>query len=142
MSQVENHHSLNSSFKKGPSDRSFGVTIALVLFLGVAWKYIHLHKISWSALIFAVLLLSLALLRPKLLSPFNFLWMRLAWALHKIVSPVFLFLFFYLMITPMAFVIRFLRRKLLKTDFEKNIKTYWQERSPHGPMPASFKLPF
>jgi hypothetical protein len=49
---------------------------------------------------------------------------------------------FYGVVTPLAWVRRALGHDILKLKFEPRATTYWIERQPPGPPPASMKNQF
>ena len=53
--------------------------------------------------------------------------------LHKIVSPIVLGIMFFLVVTPLGFVMRALGKDLLRLKLERDAKTYWIHRTPPGP---------
>ncbi len=125
-----------------PSDRSFG-TVFVVFFAALAF-YGWTKGATWFVwpLSLSVITAVLTLLLPQVLRPFNRLWMRLAEVLHHIVSPLVLGLMFFALITPTAYVIRAIGRDAMKRKSEPALKSYWIERSPPGPDPASLPNQF
>ena len=59
----------------------------------------------------------------------------------KVVSPIVLGVLFFLVITPVALVMRLVGRDALKIR-KQNVNTYWVDRLPPGPEPESFKEQF
>jgi hypothetical protein len=127
---------------QGGSDRSFGFVFAGVflviavypLFFGQAFR-------AWSlgvALVFAIV----ALIAPSILGPLNRAWARFGLLLHTIVSPVALALMFFVVITPMALIMRVLGKDLLRLRWDRDATTYWIEREPPGPAPESLRDQF
>ena len=57
--------------------------------------------------------LLLALTVPRVLNPFNVLWSRFGLLLHLVVSPVIMALMFFVVITPIALVMRLLGKRPL-----------------------------
>lgn len=89
----------------------------------------------------AALLGLAALALPKLLTPLNRLWMAFGLLLGKIVSPLVLGLIFMVLITPVAVSTRLFGRDVLRMK-KRNVSSYWLERDPAGPEPASFQRQF
>jgi hypothetical protein len=90
----------------------------------------------------AVLLGSVALLRPSLLAPFNRLWTKFGLLLFAVVSPVVLAIVYYGCVTPIGWVVRLTGKDLLRLRYEPNAQSYWITREPPGPPPASLKNQF
>ena len=78
---------------------------------------------------------------PKLLAPFNRLWFGFGMLLGKIVSPVVLGMIYFLLITPVSLVTRLWGRDVLLMK-KRAVISYWIDRNPTGPAPASFKKQF
>jgi len=76
-----------------------------------------------------------AWLWPTLLSKLNHAWTRLSMVMHKIVTPLVLGLVFFLIVTPIALVMRLSGQRPIALEFRSNATSYWTKRdkSP-GPM--------
>ncbi len=127
---------------QGSSDRSFGNVMAVVFTVIGAWPLLFEGPPRWWALIAAALFCSLALLRPAWLAPLNRLWFRFGLLLNKITSPLVMGLLFYGLITPYAYILRWLGKDLLRLRLDPSADTYWIERNPPGPAPESIKRQF
>jgi len=124
------------------SDRSFGIVMAVVFTIIGAWPLLSGGAARWWALIAAALFCGLAFLRPALLAPLNRLWFRFGLLLNKITSPLIMGLLFYGVITPYAYILRWLGKDLLRLHFDPSAESYWIERNPPGPAPESIKRQF
>ena len=118
---------------RGSSDRAFGVVIGVFLIL-VALAPLRTHRsIRWWALAPAVLILAVAAVRPAWLHPLNRVWTGLGLLLGRIVTPIVTGLLFYLVVTPVAFLLRLLGKDPLRLARDAQAPTYWIERKPPGP---------
>lgn len=81
---------------------------------------------------------AVAFLAPVLLAPLNRVWTLLGILLHRVTSPVALGVMFFLIITPLALVMRWLGKDLLRLGLDRAAPSYWIERSPPGPRPDTF----
>lgn len=111
----------------GSSDRTFGfVFAAFFAILTVdAWK----NGKSWEPkAIVAVSFLAIAFIYPNILKPLNKVWMKFGELLHRIVSPLFLGVLFFVVITPMAIVRRLMGSDVLGLTFNKQLPSYWVNR--------------
>jgi hypothetical protein len=125
-----------------PPDRAFGLTFAgvfTVIAAVVAWKQ---HENWWVYLGIAAVFGVLAVTVPRVLHPLNVVWMGLGALLHRIVSPLVLGTMFFLMITPIAILMRTRGRDVLQRHFDPGRSTYWQERDPPGPVVSDFPRQF
>lgn len=134
------------------SDRSFGITFAVVFGL-LAGFFAYRGPPSWVPASFApktwmvlagisAMFLLVGLAIPSILHPFNVVWMKFAMVLNKIVSPIVMGLLFFLTVTPMALLLRAMKKDLLRLELDKNAKSYWIVRDPPGPTGDSMKNQF
>ena len=124
---------------QGSSDRSFGIVMAVVFAIIGAWPLLSEGPLRWWALILAALFCGLAFLHPTLLAPLNRLWFRFGLLLNKITSPLIMGLLFYGVMTPYAYVLRWLGKDLLRLHIDSSAESYWIERKPPGPAPEPIK---
>jgi len=125
-----------------PSNRSFGTLFVVVfMLLGCYWWWRNNTLFPWAFGLSALILL-VTLARPDWLGPANRAWMKLAELLHRVVSPVALGIMFFLVLTPMALVMRLTGRDAMKRRFDPAATTYWLERDPPGPDPAGLPNQF
>jgi hypothetical protein len=116
------------------SNRNFGLIFAAFFAFLALWPYVHSGRTDrlW-ALVCSSAFLIVALTWATLLEPLNRLWTKLAWLLSKITTPLLTGLLFYLVITPVALVLRFQRKDLLRLKLDASAKSYWIIRQPPGP---------
>ena len=77
----------------------------------------------WS-LIISITFLILALLNSKILTPLNKIWFKIGIVLGKIVSPFVMGVIFFLIVTPIGLIMKFLGKDLLNLKYN-NKNTYW-----------------
>jgi len=122
--------------------RKFGVTIGVVLLLVAAFLF---WKNRSSALYFAIAapaFAGLAWSLPGLMRPLYRGWMALAVAMGFVMTRVILTVLFYGMFTPIALVMKLLRKDPLHERFDKQAETYWVKREPHTYEPQSSERMF
>ena len=120
------------------SNRSFGITFFIVFLLITIYPLIKNEELRIWSLIIAIIFLILGLLNSKILTPLNKLWFKFGLFLSKIVSPMIMGVIFFLVVTPIAFIIRIIGKDLLNLKFNKN-KTYWIEKTgPKSKMKNQF----
>jgi len=127
---------------QGSSNRTFGLVLSAFFFLvalGPLWRH-HEPRLWALAPVLAFLILSLA--RPELLAPLNALWMRLGLVLQRIANPIVMGLLFFVTITPIAFVMRLLKKDPLELAWRPDTRSYWIDRRPPGPAPETMKDQF
>lgn len=128
------------------SERSFGLVFAVVFVIVGLLPLLNMFDqqgpIRVWALIIAALFAFLALTMPVLLKPLNKLWFRFGLLLHMIVNPLVMGLLFFVVVTPIALVMRAFGKTPLKLEFDNNANSYWIKRSPPGPLAESMKRQF
>lgn len=141
--QGDTHERLaDDDIVKGSSDRSFGIVFAVVFLLIGLWPLLDGGAVRWWSLAVAFVFAVLAAIRPGLLAPVNRLWLRLGLLLNRIVSPLVMALLFYLIITPLAFLMRLTGKDPLRLKYDPEVRSYWIAREPPGPSPESIKNQF
>jgi ABC-type multidrug transport system fused ATPase/permease subunit len=114
------------------SDRAFGCVFGAVFMLvGLYPLILGGHPRFW-ALILALLLFLIAVVRPRLLSRANRLWAALGQALGRIISPVALLLAYILAIVPTGLLLRAFGKDPLRLRIDPEAKSYWLPRTPPG----------
>jgi Saxitoxin biosynthesis operon protein SxtJ len=127
---------------EGPSNRSFGVTLAAFFLIVTLLPVLRSRPPRWWAAAPAAILLAPAILFPSALSLPNRLWMKLALLISKITNPIITALMFYLLFTPIAVICRWTGKDLLRLKFDEKLDTYWIVRQPAGPPPESMRNQF
>lgn len=131
-----------SNMGTGPSNRSFGLTFTTVfaILAGVAWWWDWPGSAIYPILALATLAVTAA--APDLLAPFNRLWMQFGGLLHSIVNPLVTGVIFYVVVTPMALVMRMAGRDPMKRKLDRNSASYWKERSDFQDAAKRFERQF
>ena len=88
-------------------------------------------------IVFFILILGLA--NSKFLTPFNKLWFKFGIFLGKLISPLVMGLIFFVVVTPIAVLMRILKKDLLNLNFNGKIDTYWIDKTgPKSKMKNQF----
>jgi predicted membrane metal-binding protein len=120
------------------SNRSFGIVFFVVFLLVALYPLIHAEEIRLWSLIISIIFLILGLLNSKILGPLNKIWFKFGILLGKIVSPLIMGIIFFLVVTPIGFIMRLLRKDVLNLKYNKN-KSYWIEKNgPKSKMKNQF----
>ncbi|MDC1128520.1 SxtJ family membrane protein [Candidatus Pelagibacter sp.] len=120
------------------SNRSFGVVFFIVFLIISLYPILNYGEIRLWALIISSIFLILGLVNSKLLSPLNNLWFRFGIFLGKIISPIIMGIIFFLVVTPIGFLMRILGKDLLNLKFNKE-KSYWiKKNDPKSKMKNQF----
>ena len=120
------------------SSRSFGIVFFVVFLLIALYPLIHNEEIRIWSLIISLIFLVLGLINSRILNPLNKLWFKFGILLGKIVSPIIMGIIFFLVVTPIGFIMRILGKDLLNLKFNAN-KSYWIEKTgPKSKMKNQF----
>ena len=120
------------------SNRSFGIVFFVVFLLISIYPLIYDENIRYWSLIFSLIFLILGFLNSKLLTPLNKIWFKIGILLGKIISPLIMGIIFFLVVTPIGFLMRMLKKDLLNLNFNNN-KSYWIEKTePKSKMKNQF----
>ena len=124
--------------KKKSSNRSFGLLFFVVFFLIGIWPLFKENDYRLWSLIISIIFLILRLLNSKLLKPLNNLWVKFGEILGKIIAPIVMMIVFFIVLTPLSFIVRLFGKDLLKLKFIKK-NSYWINRKKNiGSMKKQF----
>jgi Na+/proline symporter len=95
--------------------RKFGLTVGIAFLVLAALLHFWRHKETAGAIAGAVgvLLVVGAVVLPTRLGPLQRAWMGLAKAISKVTTPIFMGVVFFLVVTPIAFLMRLVGRRPL-----------------------------
>ena len=120
------------------SNKSFGLVFFIVFLLIAFYPLINQGDIRiWSVLI-SLLFLILGIINSKILTPLNKVWFKFGIFLGKLISPIIMGIIFFLVVTPIAFLMRMLKKDLLNLKYSKN-SSYWIKKTdPKSTMKNQF----
>ena len=124
------------------SNRSFGLVFAVFFVLVALLPMLHGAPLRWWALGIAAAFAAVAFFVPRLLRPLNWVWFKLGMLLHHVVNPVIMAAMFYGAMLPMAVLLRWLGKDLLRLKREPESISYWIPREPPAPAPGSMSKQF
>ena len=120
------------------SNRSFGIVFFIVFILIAFYPLINQGEIRFWSVFISLLFLILGIINSKILTPLNKVWFKFGIFLGKIISPIIMGLIFFLVVTPIAFLMRMLNKDLLNLKFSKN-NSYWiEKKEPKSKMKNQF----
>jgi len=111
------------------SNRSFGL-VFFVLFLIIAfWSFKgELNQIKTFPLIISFIFLVLGIINSNILTPLNKLWFKFGLMLGRLISPVMMAFIFFLIVTPIALMMKVARKDSMGKKYNKKAKSYWLKR--------------
>jgi hypothetical protein len=124
------------------SDRSFGLVFAGVFALIGCWPVVRLLPPRWWMLGIAVAFALVALVWPQILHPFNRTWLALGRLLHRVVSPLLMGVIFFVVVTPIAWIMRLRGKDVLSLARRTDLLSYWITREPQAPASETMKRQF
>ena len=113
---------------KIPSNRSFGFLFFIVFLVISLWPLKSQGDLRLWAFILSLIFLVLGVLNSKFLTPLNKLWYKFGILLGTIVSPIVMGVVFFIVVTPIGLIMRFLGKDLLRLNKNKLVSTYWVNR--------------
>tara|TARA_B100000902_G_scaffold368125_1_gene391266 strand:- start:1379 stop:1762 length:384 start_codon:yes stop_codon:yes gene_type:complete len=120
------------------SNRSFGIVFFVVFLLISLYPLINSENVRLWSLAVSCIFLILGILNSNLLSPLNKIWFKFGILLGRIISPIVMGIIFFLVVTPIAFMMKLLGKDLLNLKYNDN-QSYWIEKSgPKSKMKNQF----
>jgi len=120
------------------SNRSFGIVFFIVfLFIGF-YPLANGGSLNIWALITSFIFLLLGILNSRILTSLNIIWFKFGLFLGKIFAPLIVGIIFFLIVTPIGLLMRFLKKDFLNLKFNKD-KSYWiTKNGPKSKMKNQF----
>ena len=120
------------------SNKSFGIVFSVVFLIIAVYPLTNNEEIRIWSIILSLIFLVLGLTNSKILNPLNKLWFKFGIVLGKIISPIIMGIIFFLVVTPIGFIMRMFGKDLLNLKYNSN-KTYWIEKTdPKSKMKNQF----
>ena len=110
------------------SNKSFGLLFFIVFLIIGLWPLLNDNSPNILFLILAIFFLILGLINAKILTPFNKAWIKLGEVLGLVVAPLVMVAIYFIVLTPLSFLIKIFGKDLLKLKFDKKINSYWIEK--------------
>ena len=117
-----------------PSNRKFGLVLGSI-FVVLGYLRPSLFEISTTA---GFLMICIGLFIPRLLTIPNKVWMKIGQIMHGISNPMVMFIFYFIIICPIGFVLRFFKNSTFQTNLDSSLPTYWSRKDDHGYMKNQF----
>ncbi len=129
---------MNSKDIKIGSNRSFGIVFFIFFLIIAIYPIINGREINKWFFFTSIIFLILGLLNSKFLTPLNKLWFKFGIFLGKLISPLIMGIIFFLVVTPIGYIMRILRKDILNLKFNKN-RSYWEKKNgPKSKMKNQF----
>jgi len=125
--------------KSKENNKGFGLLFFIVFLLIGLWPLLKGDNPRIYFFPIAVLFLILGIINSKILTPLNKSWIKFGELLGKIIAPIVMALVYFIILTPISFLIKISKKDLLKVKFSNKLETYWIKRIKDlGPMNKQF----
>ena len=112
------------------TNRSFGIVFFVFFLIISMWPLFKESEIRIWSLIISLIFLILGLINSNLLTPLNKLWFKFGIFLGNIVSPVVMGMIYFLIITPISFILKIINKDILNLKKTTN-KSYWRTKDKY-----------
>jgi len=114
---------MDNNIKIG-SNRSFGIVFFVVFILIGFYPLLKEGNLNIISILLGLIFLILGILNSRLLSPLNKLWFKFGILLGQVISPVIMGIIFFLVVTPIALIMKLLGKDVLKLK-NNGDNSYW-----------------
>ena len=109
------------------SNRSFGIVFFVVFLIISIWPLLDEKELRYWSLIVSIIFLILGILKSNILTPLNKVWFKFGILLGHIISPIIMALIFFLVVTPISFIMRIFGKDILNLK-KNNNSSYWVKK--------------
>ena len=109
---------MDNNIKIG-SNRSFGIVFFVVFILIGFYPLLKEGNLNIISILLGLIFLILGLLNSRFLTPLNKIWFKFGLLLGQIISPIVMGIIFFLIVTPIAFIMRVLGKDVLRLKKKK-----------------------
>jgi len=109
---------------KLPTNKNFGIVFFIIFLLIALWPLLNENVIRIWPLVISFTFLILGLMNSIYLTPLNRIWLRFGILLGNLVSPIVMSIVFFLVVTPIALMMKLSNKNLLGLK-KNNKKSYW-----------------
>jgi hypothetical protein len=110
------------------NNRSFGILFFIIFLILGFYPLYKGNSINLYLICLSLPFLILGLLNSKILTPINKAWIKFGDLLGMIIAPIIMGIVYFLVLTPISFVVRLFGKDLLNLNFAKDLETYWLKR--------------
>lgn len=110
------------------SNKSFGIVFFIIFFLISLYPLTNDGSLNLWSLIISFIFLILGILNSRILSSLNIIWFKFGLFLGRIFAPLIMGIIFFLVVTPIGLIMKFLKKDLLNLKFNNN-ESYWIKRN-------------
>ena len=122
---------------KFDQNRIFGIVFSIFFSFLLIGNFFVLKKLNYFLILIVILFIIITIIKPSLFYPLNKLWLKLGFIIGRITTPILSGLLFFLIVTPIGFIFKILKKDILKLNFERK-KTYWIKKEIKSNMKDQF----
>tara|TARA_B100000287_G_C20398421_1_gene688614 strand:+ start:54 stop:434 length:381 start_codon:yes stop_codon:yes gene_type:complete len=113
------------------TNRSFGIVFFIVFLIISLWPLFSANEVRIWSLIISIIFLILGLINSRILTPLNKLWFKFGIFLGNIISPIVMGIIYFVVVTPIALVLKLLNKDVLTLKKTKN-SSYWINKEKYN----------
>lgn len=113
------------------TNRSFGIVFFIVFLIISIWPLLSSNEIRIWSLIISIIFLILGIVNSKILTPLNKLWFKFGIFLGNIISPIVMGIIYFVVATPIAFLLRVFKKDVLSLKKTKK-NSYWKIKDKYS----------
>lgn len=107
------------------SEKNFGITFTFVFLIFAVLPYFTIGRINYWLLVISIIFGTVTIFIPHILKPLNRLWFKFGLLLGKIVTPIFMIVLYFLVVTPIGLIIRYSGKDQLRLKRNNSLNSYW-----------------
>ena len=111
---------------KSKNNVTFGITFFIFFLIVGLYPLISSGVIKIWSLILSFLFLMITINKPNLFTSLNKLWIKFGILLGKIISPIFIGLVFFFVVTPIGILLKILKKDVM--GLKRGKSSYWINR--------------
>ena len=106
--------------------REFGLLIGgiIAVLFGLILPLVRGHSLPIIPWVIAIIFVGLAILLPQSLDPIYRVWMKIGFYVGWLESRIVLSIVFFIILTPMAFIMKLFNRDTMARKFDFQVETY------------------
>ena len=108
------------------SNKAFGILFSFIFLIIFIYNFYFFHTMNIFLLICSIIFLILGLINSRILSPFNYVWIKIGLVLGKIISPLVLTFIYFVVFFPIGMLLKLFGKDVL--NLKDNKKTSWINR--------------
>ena len=110
-------------------NKIFKLIIAFLILCVAIWQFTENNTGNGIMYIFiSLIFLLLGSINSKLLNPLNKIWIKFGEILGTFIAPIIMSIVYFIILTPVSFIVRIFGKDLLGLKFLKERDSYWIKR--------------